>query len=52
MLVLSRRWGEEIVIGSGDKAIRVVVMKGPGDCVKLGIDAPKEMPITREPKDQ
>ena len=48
MLVLTRKFGEEIVIGSGDDAIRVVVCKGNGhDRVKLAIDAPREIPIRR-----
>jgi len=50
MLVLSRRDGEEIVIGSGKDAIRVVVRLDGGSRVQLGIDAPREMPIVRGPK--
>lgn len=50
MLVLSRRDGEEIVIGSGKDAIRVVVRLDGGSRVQLAIDAPKEMPIVRGPK--
>lgn len=47
MLILTRRDGEEIVIGSGKDLIRVVVRKGDGDRVKIGIEAPKEMTIRR-----
>lgn len=50
MLVLSRRDGEEIVIGTGDKAIRVVVHRDGGNRVRVGIDAPRDMPIVRGPK--
>ena len=38
---------QEIVIGSGDNEIRVVVRKGDGDRVKLAISAPEGMPIKR-----
>lgn len=47
MLIFTRRAGEEIVIGSGENLIRVVVRKDAGDRVKLVIDAPKEMTIRR-----
>jgi len=50
MLVLSRRDGESIVIGTGDKAIRVVVHRDGGNRVRIGIDAPREMQIVRGPK--
>ena len=50
MLVLSRRDGESIVIGTGDNAIRVVVHRDGWNRVKIGIDAPREMPIVRGPK--
>lgn len=44
MLVLSRRIGESIVI-DGDIYIKVLDVKG--DRIKLGIVAPKEVPIFR-----
>ena len=44
MLVLSRKSGESIVIGG---AIRVQVMTVKGHMVRLGIDAPKEVPVHR-----
>ena len=50
MLVLSRRYGQEIVIGSGENAIRVVVLEDSGNRVKLAIKAPREIPIHRGPK--
>jgi carbon storage regulator len=45
MLVLSRKRGEEIVIGND---ITVTVLAVDGDRVKLGITAPAEVPIHRE----
>lgn len=44
MLVLSRRHGETIRVG-GD--IEVVVLHVHGDRVKLGIAAPREIPVRR-----
>jgi carbon storage regulator len=45
MLVLSRRAGERIQIG--DQIEVTVVRIGPG-IVRIGIDAPSEMPVMRE----
>ena len=45
MLVLSRNKDERIVIG-GDIVITVVEIRG--DKVRLGIEAPKEVPILRQ----
>lgn len=45
MLVLSRKRSEEIRIG---ESIRVVVVKLDADRVKLGIDAPAEVPVHRQ----
>ena len=44
MLVLSRRPGEEIII-SGN--IRVTVVSVKGDRVRIGIDAPADVPVDR-----
>lgn len=44
MLVLTRRQGEQIVIGDG---ITVTVADICGDKVRIGIDAPKTVPIDR-----
>ncbi len=44
MLILSRKLNESIVI---DGRILVRVMRVDGDTVKLGIDAPKEVPVHR-----
>lgn len=48
MLVLSRRRGEKIYIGS-DVVVEVVEIKGnAGGCVRIGISAPKEVIVNRE----
>ena len=44
MLVLSRKHGESIVI---DGAIKVEVIEVTGKVVRLGIEAPKEIPVHR-----
>lgn len=44
MLVLSRKKNEEIVIRDD---IRIVVIAIFGDEVRLGVDAPKEVPVHR-----
>jgi carbon storage regulator len=44
MLVLSRKPGEKIHIGSG---ITITVIEINGSKIRLGIDAPKEVPIFR-----
>lgn len=45
MLVLSRNPLEALVIGD---SIRVVVLEVIGNRVRLGIDAPREVPLARE----
>ena len=45
MLVLSRKFGETIVIGN---SITVTVMEVQGDRVRLAVSAPPEVPIHRE----
>ncbi|MDX1950910.1 MAG: carbon storage regulator CsrA [Verrucomicrobiota bacterium] len=45
MLVLSRKSGESVVI---DGRITVKVVRVDGDVVKLGIEAPSEIPIHRQ----
>jgi len=45
MLVLSRRLGERIVI---NKNIAVVVCAVRGDRVRIGIEAPADVPIVRD----
>ena len=45
MLILSRKIGESIVI---DGRIHVKIMRVEGDVVKLGIEAPVEIPVHRQ----
>lgn len=45
MLILSRRVDETVVIGDG---IRVKILDIKGGQVRIGIDAPKEVPVHRE----
>lgn len=45
MLVLSRKPGQSIVIGEN---IVVTVLEVRGDQVRLGIEAPRELPVNRE----
>lgn len=45
MLALSRKKGEAIVINNN---IEISVLEVKGDQVKLGISAPKEVPIYRK----
>ena len=45
MLILTRRIGESLNIG---ETIEVVVMGIKGSQVRLGIKAPKEVPVHRE----
>jgi carbon storage regulator len=44
MLILSRKYGESVVIDGG---ITVTVIKMKGNVVQLGFDAPKEVSIRR-----
>ena len=44
MLVLSRKKNESIVI---DNNITIVVVEIRGDKVRLGVEAPKEVPVHR-----
>ena len=45
MLVLSRKKNESIVI---DNDITIVVVEIRGDKVRLGVDAPNEIPVHRQ----
>jgi carbon storage regulator len=45
MLILSRKPGESIVI---DGKVRVTVMRLDGDVVKIGIEAPADVPVHRQ----
>ncbi len=46
MLILTRRIGETLVIG--DDEFRVTVLGVKGNQVRLGVNAPKEVPVHRE----
>lgn len=45
MLVLTRKPGQSIIIGEG---IVVTVLDVKGDQVRLGINAPRDLPVHRE----
>ena len=45
MLVLSRKADESIII---DKRITVTILEIQGNRIRLGIEAPKEIPVMRE----
>jgi carbon storage regulator len=45
MLVLSRRTGEEIVIGDG---IRIKVVSVKGNQVRIGVTAPRSVAVDRQ----
>lgn len=45
MLALSRKPGESIMIGND---IEITVLEAKGDQVKIGISAPKSVPIYRK----
>ncbi|KRB79939.1 carbon storage regulator [Nocardioides sp. Root190] len=48
MLVLSRRVGESVVIGSGSPdAVTITVLEVRGDVVRIGIDAPRSVAVHR-----
>ena len=45
MLIITRRAGERLVLGED---IRIEVMEVAGNTVRIGIDAPRELPVYRE----
>ncbi len=47
MLVLTRRVGESLVIGK-DGRITATILRVQGNQVRIGIDAPNDVPIFRE----
>ena len=48
MLVLSRKKDERIFIGEGPERIELVVVEIRGDKVRLGVEAPRHVPVHRE----
>lgn len=48
MLILTRRIGEVLVIGEDDNKIEVMILNVKGNQVRIGIDAPKEIPVHRQ----
>jgi len=47
MLILGRRFGESIMIND-DIKITVLTPVNHGKCIKIGIEAPKEISVHRE----
>jgi carbon storage regulator len=45
MLILTRRVGETIMIG---ESVKVTVLEVKGSQVRVGIEAPKEVPVHRQ----
>lgn len=45
MLILTRKYGEKIIIGD-DITVQIIGVKG--GCVKIAIDAPKDISVHRE----
>lgn len=48
MLILTRRIGETLVIGDDADKVLLTVVGVQGNQVRLGIDAPKDVPVHRE----
>lgn len=47
MLVLSRKMLEQIVVDVGGTIIQITVVDIRGDKTRIGIDAPKDVPVHR-----
>jgi carbon storage regulator len=50
MLVLSRKRGQSIVLGGGSSGfplIRLAVVDILGNTIKIGVEAPREVPVHR-----
>ena len=45
MLILTRRIGEKLVIGEN---VTIAVLSTKGSQIRLGIDAPRDVPVHRE----
>ena len=48
MLILSRHKNKRIMIGEGDERITITVIDIREDKVRLGIEAPRSVPVHRE----
>jgi carbon storage regulator len=48
MLVLSRKRNEQIVLHLPEQTIRIQVVAVEGNRVRIGIEAPQEVKVTRE----
>jgi carbon storage regulator len=48
MLALTRKVGQRIIIGDGLEKIIISIADIRSDKVRLGIEAPKEVPVHRE----
>ena len=48
MLILTRRIGETLIIGDGDNKIEITPLSTKGNQIRLGITAPKRIPVHRE----
>ncbi|MFA6409450.1 MAG: carbon storage regulator CsrA [Gammaproteobacteria bacterium] len=48
MLVLTRRSGESIIIGEGDKKIVVTILDTHNKGSRIGVAAPKDISVHRE----
>lgn len=48
MLVLSRKKNESIIIGSGEKEIKIKIIEINGNSIRLGFEAPSDISIHRE----
>lgn len=46
MLVLTRSVGERLIIGNGEVVLHVLEIRG--NQVRLGIEAPRHIPVNRE----
>lgn len=47
MLVLSRKLGERITVGEGPESVTITVVQIDRGKIRLGIEAPSAIPITR-----
>ncbi|MBI3896760.1 MAG: carbon storage regulator CsrA [Gammaproteobacteria bacterium] len=45
MLTITRRIGQSICVGNN---VRITVLRTNGNQIRIGVDAPKEVPVHRE----